>query len=188
MDVGQGGAAERGGLMVGDRIVSIRGQQPAAFSNKTDTGLTGPQTDLAVAIEQACADEPHLLQVTVQRKGETVSLEIPVPASRAFAFSFPNRCAKSQKYLAAIAEHLVATQRKDGSWKPGVGGDADVYTSAFCALALLASDNAAHRPSIQRAIGSSKEKASRRSRRLTRRWVPKTGRPRRLRFFLPSTN
>lgn len=153
MDVGKGGAAEQGGLMVGDRIVSIRGQQPAAFSNKTDTGLAGPQTNLAVAIEQACADEPHQLQIAVQRKGETIPLKIRVPASRAFASSFPNRCAKSKKYLAAIAEHLVATQRKDGSWRPGVGGDADVYTSAFCALALLASDNAAHRPSIQRAIG-----------------------------------
>ena len=152
IDVGKGGAADRGGLRVGDRIVSIRRRRPAAFSMKTDTGLAGPQADLAVAIEQACAAEPHQLQLGVRRKDETLPLKISVPASPAFASSFPRNCPKSRKYLAAIAEHLVATQRKDGRWRPGVGGDADVYMSAFCALAVLAADKKAHRPAIKRAI------------------------------------
>jgi hypothetical protein len=153
IDVGKGGAADRGGLVADDQIVAIRGQRPGPFSKKTDTGLAGPQTDLAVAIEQASADKSHRLQLTVQRKDKTIQLQILVPDSRAFAASFPNRCPKSAKYLAAIADHLVASQRKDGSWRPGVGGDADVYMSAFCALALLAADKQSHRPSIQRAIG-----------------------------------
>ena len=39
MHIGADGAADRGGLAVGDRIVSIRGKQPAPFSKSTDSGL-----------------------------------------------------------------------------------------------------------------------------------------------------
>lgn len=152
MDIGKGGVAERGGLLTGDRIISIRGRRPEAFSMKTDTGLVGPQADLAVAIEEACAIEPHQLQLAVRRNDVTISLKIPVPPSPAFASSFPKDCPKTKRYLAAIADHLVATQQEDGRWKPGVGGDADVYMSAFCALALLAADKKEHRPAIKRAI------------------------------------
>jgi len=153
IDVGKGGAADRGGLKAGDRIVSICGRQPAAFSMKTDAGLAGPQEDLAVAIEKACAAAPHQLQLAIRRKDQTIPLNIPVPPSPAFASSFPKNCPKSKKYLAAIADHLVATQRSDGSWRPGVGGDADVYMSAFCGLTLLAADKKAYLPAIKRAIG-----------------------------------
>jgi hypothetical protein len=152
-DVGADGAAAGGGLLVGDRIITIAGQQPGPFSMKTDAGLTGPQEALAVAIEQACANEPHQLQLTVGRKEKTISLTIALPASDSFAASFPRECPKSKKYLAAIADHLVATQRPDGSWQPGVGGDADVYMSAFCGLALLADNREGHRQPIKRAIG-----------------------------------
>ena len=48
MHIGADGAADRGGLAVGDRIVSIRGKQPAPFSKSTDSGLEGPQTELAM--------------------------------------------------------------------------------------------------------------------------------------------
>lgn len=153
MDVGKDGAAHRGGLTAGDRIVSIAGKQPAAFSMKTDAGLSGPQESLAVALQQACATKPHQLQLVVDRKGKTVPLKVTVPASIPFSQSFPRNCEKSQAYLAGIAKHLVATQRKDGSWQPGVGGDADVYMSAFCALAVLADANPAHRSTIEKAIG-----------------------------------
>ena len=152
-DVGAGGAAASGGLLVGDRILTIAGQQPTPFSMKTDAGLTGPQETLGLALDQACGRKPHQLLLTVQRKEKTLPLKITVPASDSFAASFPRKCLKSRKYLAAIAEHLVATQRKDGSWQPGVGGDADVYMSAFCGLALLADDRESHRASIKRAIG-----------------------------------
>ncbi|MCH7726991.1 MAG: PDZ domain-containing protein [Planctomycetes bacterium] len=151
-DVGKEGAADRGGLKVGDRIVSVRARRPAAFSMKTDAGLAGPQTDLAVALEHACATVPHQLRLEVRRNGKTIPLKISVPASPPFASSFPKNCPKSKKYLTAIADHLVATQRKDGSWQPGVGGDADVYMSAFCALAVLAADTKTHQPAIKRAI------------------------------------
>jgi len=74
IDVGKGGAADRGGLVAGDQIVAIRGRRPSLFSNKTDAGLAGPQTDLAVAIEQASADKSHRLQLTVKRKDKTIRL------------------------------------------------------------------------------------------------------------------
>lgn len=159
MHVGKDGAADRGGLAVGDRIVAINGQKPSAFSKSTDSGVDGPQTDLALALEQACADEPHRLRLSVQRGDETIQLNIVVPASPAFAESFPNRCPKSDKYLAQIADHLAATQQPNGRWQPGVGGDADVYTAAFCGLALLAADNETHLPAIRRAIDFIRKKS-----------------------------
>lgn len=152
MHVGKGGAADRGGLVVGDRIISINGRHPAEFSNTTDTGLIGPQTDLAVALEKACAEAPHQLWLGVQRALDTVQLQIAVPPSPAFAEAFPNLCPKSTKYLAHIANHLAATQRADGSWQPGVGGDADVYAPAFCGLTLLAANNKSYLPAIKKAI------------------------------------
>lgn len=152
-DVGKGGAADRGGLKVGDRIISIRGRQPKAFSMKTETGLAGPQAELGDALDAACAADQNQLQLEVRRNDETIPMKISVPKSPAFAPSFPNACQKSKTYLAAIADHLAATQRKNGSWKPGVGGDADVYMSAFCGLALLAADKKSHLPAIKRAIG-----------------------------------
>jgi hypothetical protein len=158
-DVGSGGAAEKGGLLVGDRIVAIAGKKPSGFSMKTDAGLSGPQEALGLAIEQACASETHQLQLTVKRKEKTLPLKIVLPASPPFAVSFPRDCAKSTKYLAAIADHLVATQRQDGSWQPGVGGDADVYMSAFCGLALLADDRETHREPAKRAIGFLQQKS-----------------------------
>ena len=159
MHVGKDGAADRGGLAVGDRIVAISGQQPSAFSKSTDSGVAGPQTDLAIALEKSCAEQPHRLRLAVQRADETVQLQIVVPPSPAFVESFPNRCPKSKKYLAGIANHLAATQQGDGRWRPGVGGDADVYAASFCGLTLLAADNEAHLPAIRRAIDFVRKKS-----------------------------
>jgi len=158
MHVGKDGAADRGGLVVGDRIVTIRGQQPSAFSKSTDSGVAGPQTALARALEQACADKPHRVRLAVQRGDEMVQLTVGVPPSPAFV-DFPTRCVKSKKFLAGIANHLAATQLGDGRWRPGVGGDADVYTAAFCGLTLLAADNETYLPAIRRAIDFVRKKS-----------------------------
>ena len=159
MHIGADGAADRGGLAVGDRIVAIRGKQPAPFSKSTDSGLEGPQTELAIALDQACAAVPARLRLAVQRGEETVQLTIPVPKSPAFVNSLPNRCAKSRKYIADIADYLAGTQQASGRWRPGVGGDADVYAAAFCGLAMLAAKNKAHLPAIRRAIDFVKQKS-----------------------------
>ena len=152
MDVGKGGGAGQGGLKVGDRIISIRGIYPTAFSMKTDTGLAGPQAVLGEALDATCAAITNQLELEVQRENKKMTLKIRVPKSPAFASSFPNRCLKSKTYLKTIANHLVDIQLKDGRWRPGVGGDADVYMSAFCGLSLLAADNRAHLPAIKHAI------------------------------------
>ena len=152
MDVGKGGAGERGGLRTGDRILSIQGKYPGAFSMKTDTGLEGPQAVLGETLNTSCAAITNQMELQVQRDDKKITLKVRVPKSPAFASSFPNRCAKSKTYLKAIADHLVDIQQKDGRWKPGVGGDADVYMSAFCGLTLIAADNRAHLPAIKRAI------------------------------------
>jgi len=153
MDIGKEGVADRGGLLKGDRIISISGQRPGPFSMKTDAGLSGPQELLGKAIERASAAPPHQLALTVQRQDQLETLTLTVAAAAPFAKSFPARCEKRQSYLAGIAKHLVEIQRKDGSWRPGVGGDADVYMSAFCALAVLADDKPAYRSSVEHAIG-----------------------------------
>ena len=104
MDVGRGGAADQGGMMVGDKIVSIRGKQAtAAFSMKTDAALIGPQAELATAIGHACAAEPHELQLTVRRNDKAIPLNIVVPVSADFSPSFPANCPKADKYLAATS-------------------------------------------------------------------------------------
>ena len=50
-DVGKGGVAESGGLLVGDRILSIGGITPKPFTMSLDSGLEGPQEMLGKALE-----------------------------------------------------------------------------------------------------------------------------------------
>jgi hypothetical protein len=89
----------------------------------------------------------------VRRESEQLSLSIDLPKSPSFSFSRPLACGKRKDYLAEIARHLVAVQEKNGRWKPGVGGDADVYTTAFCGLVLLANNDPSHLSSVKRGIG-----------------------------------
>lgn len=153
LDVGKTGFAEQGGLRSGDRIISIDGKiSKKSFSMSTDTGLEGPQNLLGQALEAACASKNQILTMEVERNEKKISLEIKVPSSPAFASTFPQKCSKRRKYFFGIIKHLVETQLDNGSWRPGVGGDADVYTSAFCALAVLASDEKKDLPAVKEAI------------------------------------
>ena len=152
MDVGRGGAAEKAGLKVGDRLMMIEGKTPDSFSIKTDTGLAGPQALLGNSLDRKSASFKPVLSLRVRRESEQLNLSIDLPKSRAFSFSRPLACGKRKDYLAEIARHLVDVQEKNGRWKPGVGGDADVYTTAFCGLVLLANNDPAHLPSVKRGI------------------------------------
>ena len=152
-DIGKAGYAEQGGLRSGDRIISIEGKiSKQSFSMSTDTGLEGPQNLLGKALEAACASKNQILHMEVKRKEKKISLKIRVPSSPAFASTFPKKCAKSRKYISGIVDHLVDIQREDGSWRPGVGGDADVYTGAFCALAVLSAEKVEYLPTVKGAI------------------------------------
>ena len=88
----------------------------------------------------------------VSRGEEFEKLNIPLPQSTSFSFSDPQSCSKRKSFLSGIAEYLVNVQQSNGRWKPGVGGDADVYTTAFCGLVLLANNDPAHLSAIKKAL------------------------------------
>ena len=91
-----------------------------------------------------------MLEVTHGEEFE--KLNIPLPQSTSFSFSDPQSCSKRKSFLSGIAEYLVNVQQPNGRWKPGVGGDADVYTTAFCGLVLLANNDPAHLSAIKKAL------------------------------------
>ena len=152
MDVGKGGAAELAGLQVGDRITKIENKIPDVFSKKTDAGLSGPQDLLGRSLDQKAGSSKSQLMLEVSHGEEFEKLNIPLPQSTSFSFSDPNSCSKRKSFLSGIAEYLVNVQQSNGRWKPGVGGDADVYTTAFCGLVLLANNNPAHLSAIKKAL------------------------------------
>tara|TARA_Y100001934_G_scaffold124209_1_gene151342 strand:+ start:497 stop:1960 length:1464 start_codon:yes stop_codon:yes gene_type:complete len=158
-DIGKGSVAESGGLQVGDRILSIGGKTPKTFDMSTDSGLEGPQEMLGKALETACSSQSNLLLIKVKRGEEHLPLQLKVPPSPVFASTFPKKCLKTRKYFSGIVDHLVDVQLDSGSWRPGVGGDADVYMSAFCALAVLSSSNKDHLPAIKAAIDFIRKKS-----------------------------
>ena len=134
MDVGKGGAAQKAGLMAGDRVMMIEGKTPDVFSKKTDTGLEGPQALLGNSLDRKSSSSNPVLSLRVRRESGQRDLSVDLPKSPSFSFSRPLACPKRMNYLAEIARHLVEVQEKNGRWKPGVGGDAGVYTTAFCGL------------------------------------------------------
>ncbi|MDG1173822.1 MAG: DUF6288 domain-containing protein [Opitutales bacterium] len=152
MDVGKGGPAHKAGLLVGDRLVRIDGKLPKPFSKKTDTGLEGPQVLLGTSLNRNSSLPKPLLSLQVRRDSEFISLSLKLPPSQSFSLSSPNSCPKRKKFLVDISNHLVKVQQKSGRWQPGVGGDADVYTTAFCGLVLLANNDPSHLSSVKRGI------------------------------------
>lgn len=151
-DVGKGGTAESSGLLVGDRLVRIDGKYPKSFSKKTDSGLEGPQSLLGTSLNRNASLPNPLLSLEVRRESKLINLSVKLPSSQSFSLTVPITCLKRKKFLGDISKHLVKVQQKSGRWQPGVGGDADVYTTAFCGLVLLANNDPAHLSSIKRAI------------------------------------
>lgn len=150
MHVGADGAAAKAGLRVGDRVVEIEGRKPQPFSKSTETGVDGPQAALGSMLD-AHGGKNGSLGLKVRRDGEMKNLQMAIPQGPSFGDD-PASCPKRRQFLEKIAAHLAATQEKSGRWRPGVGGDADVYMSAFCGLTLLASNNKDYLPQIRKAI------------------------------------
>lgn len=148
--VGVGGAVEKAGLRAGDRVVVIHGRRPKAFSKRTETGVDGALATLGLLLDEQ-AGKTGNLRLAVQRGEEDRVFEVAIPKAPAFGKDLAT-CPKRKKFLANIAAHLNATQEKNGRWRPGVGGDADVYMSAFCGLTLLASNNKDYLPAIKHAV------------------------------------
>ena len=152
MDVGKDGIAKLAGLKVGDLISKIDNKIPDSFSKKTDTGLAGPQNLLGRSIDKKAGSNNPGLPIEVLRGGETHKLLIELPKTKSFDFSRPSLCTKRKSFLSNIADYLVDVQESNGRWKPGVGGDADVYTTVFCGLVLLANGDSSHLFAIKKAI------------------------------------
>ena len=152
MDVGKGGAAELAGLQVGDRITKIENKIPDVFSKKTDAGLSGPQDLLGRSLDKKAGSSKSSLSVEISRGEQSIKLLIQLPKSISFSRSDPQSCSKRRDFLSEIAEYLVNVQQSNGRWRPGVGGDADVYTTAFCGLVLLANNDPAHLSAIKKAL------------------------------------
>mgnify|MGYP001169398390 FL=1 len=153
MDVGKDGVADRGGLKAGDRLMRIEGRTPGPFSKSTDAGLEGPQALLGEALDRKSAASRPVLSLRVRREAGQADLSIELPGSPSYSLTRPQACGKRKAFLSAISRHLVEVQDKNGRWKPGVGGDADVYTTAFCGLVLLANNDPAHLDAVKRGIG-----------------------------------
>ncbi|HBJ60431.1 MAG TPA: hypothetical protein DDY76_01705, partial [Opitutae bacterium] len=89
MDVGKGGAAQRAGLMVGDRVMMIDGKTPDAFSKKTDSGLEGPQALLGNSLDRKSSSSNPVLSLRVRRESGQLNLSVDLPKSASFSFSRP---------------------------------------------------------------------------------------------------
>ena len=152
MDIGKLGAAESGGILVGDRLILIDGEVPVPFSKKTDTGLEGPQALLGTCLDSKAASKNRILSLRVRRGSEQLNLSLTLPPSPSFSLNNPTSCLKRKKFLNEISKQLVRVQQNSGRWKPGVGGDADVYTTAFCGLVLLANNDPSHLSAVKRGI------------------------------------
>ncbi|MBT3666934.1 MAG: hypothetical protein HN548_05585, partial [Opitutae bacterium] len=124
----------------------------SVFSKKTDTGLEGPQALLGQSLNLKSSALNPVLSLGVRRESEQLTLSVNLPPSLSFNLSHPISCKKRKEFLRGISEHLVDVQEKNGRWKPGVGGDADVYTTAFCGLVLLANNDPSHLSSIKRGV------------------------------------
>ena len=157
--VGPEGAAIRAGLQPGDRIIKIGGEMPPPFSIKTHTGIAGPQTFLANHLNKQGTAHPPTLRLEILRGEQTKHIKITLPASAAFTNLDPKSDVKARRFLQQTHQHLSETQQENGRWRPGVGGDADVYMSSFCALHLLGAGKTEYLPAIKQAISFIREKS-----------------------------
>ena len=125
---------------------------PDKFSKKTDTGLSGPQDLLGGSLDQKAGSNSRL-SIEVLRGHEIQKLNIALPKSSSFFFFQSSILFKKKKsFFRILPNNWLKLSRKNGRWKPGVGGDADVYTTAFCGLVLLANNDPTHLPSIKKAM------------------------------------
>ena len=139
------GSPADGLVQVGDSIVGVDGQGfvqphqngygPAVF------GAQGPVGEFAVALEAAQgAGGNGQLRVSLA-SGSSVILNVGQTYG-AFTPTFPDACPKSTLILGELRDYLVQEQDPQGSWGNPVN---DLYA----ALALLASDQPAHRAAVK---------------------------------------
>lgn len=151
IDVDADGAAAKAGIQVGDGIIAVKRTFFPPYSSNIDTGVSGAQTILAAGLDAGGASDPPQFEVTIFRDNKQERVEVALPASPAFARTFPVRCEKTEQYRRNIEQWLIDTQRPDGFFNGG-GGDARDYGTPFGGLVLLASGKQEYLPAIEKCV------------------------------------
>ncbi|HAN98586.1 MAG TPA: hypothetical protein DCQ98_14640 [Planctomycetaceae bacterium] len=136
-----------GRIEAGDVIVGVDGH-PFRTPHRDGYGEEvfggdGPIAELAEALE-ACQSGTGTLSLEVRRGETTNRVELPIGTIYgSFSATYPIDCAKSDRILAELLEHLVADQRDDGSF-------GDPVRDTFAPLALLASGEERYLDAVRR--------------------------------------
>jgi hypothetical protein len=108
-------------------------------------GARGPIGEFAVALE-AAQSATGALAVRLERGEQSLQVSLPVGTEYgAFGADYPFDCPKSERIRAELLDELVATQGANGSW-------GSPPQDTFAALALLTSDEPAHRAAALRSV------------------------------------
>jgi len=135
----EGGAAYRGGLRVGDRIIVANGKPFLPYDNDPASGGRGGPEGLGRGIEESEAGRKPL-KLVVMRGDTRKELTIPIKAAGGLSRNWPlDKCSKLQKYQLGICAFLTGKQRGSGHWRTGYGTGADWVTTGLAGLALLGS-------------------------------------------------
>ena len=129
-----------GRVEVGDRILGVNGREFSAHQWKGTHGYDGPMREFGDAIEFSESSNGDL-QLIVRRESERTLVMVPIPAIGAFSPTFPFGCAKSKMLRKRALDYIARTRL--------VGWGA-VHSTAICGLALLSSDDPAHRDGAKR--------------------------------------
>jgi len=131
-------------VQVGD-ILTGAGGQPFVEDHQDGYGpdvfgARGPIGEFAVVLE--AAQDPSgdgELALTLERGGSSLNVSVRVGTNYGqFSATYPRNCPKSDMILSELLDYLVATQGSNGSW-------GSPPQDTFAPLALLASDEPAHR-------------------------------------------
>lgn len=137
------GPAARGGMRVGDVVLSLNG--------KRLTGKGDPILLLERQIEIAEARKNRILAVVLLRDGKKTSLSLQVGAFGPHSKTCPRKCRKCDAIRKRAAKFLVQTQASTGAWTTKLGGNNGlVVVSTLGGLALHGTGR--HRSAVQQAM------------------------------------
>lgn len=136
--VHEGGRAEKGGLLVGDRIVAAGGKRLEGEHDEVVLAL-------CLAIEKAEEKKPRGPEVTVDlevidAQGAKAVRAVPVRYYGPWTDARPTHCKRTQAILHEALDFLKAQQASDGHFpQPAASGNQRNVTAALGALAFLGS-------------------------------------------------
>lgn len=142
MSIDQGSPAH-GSLLPADVVIGVAGT------------MFGPDADPRITLGNAIGEAETTgkpLPLTVLRRGKEQKVEIPLPRLGAFADTWPAKCEKSDRILAAACQSLLNAQMPDGQVTT------DDNTGTFLAgLALLSTGDPVYLDGARRAAHHSSD-------------------------------